>query len=59
VVHPVATLKVVVAVAAVATPTLTDLNDSHQPGFEKSALNYKAASSIVAATNKLILSSQL
>jgi hypothetical protein len=60
VVHPVATLKVAVTVVVVAmATTLIDLNDNHQPSFEATAPNYKAASLIAATTNKLILSSQL
>jgi hypothetical protein len=62
--YPVATLKVAVAVAVVVVATritLIDLNDNHQLNFEETttALNCKAASSIVAPTNKLILLSQL
>jgi hypothetical protein len=53
VVHPVATLKVAVAVVAMSTKPI-DLNDNHhQPSFEATALNYKAASLIAATTNKL------
>jgi hypothetical protein len=60
VVHPVATLKVAVVVAVVATATTPiDLNDNHQPSFEATAPNYKAASLIAATTNKLTPSSQL
>jgi hypothetical protein len=49
-----------IAVPVAATPTtLMVLNNNHQPSFKETALNYKAASLIVATTNKLILSSQL
>ncbi len=34
-------------------------NDNHQPSFEATAPNYKAASLIAATTNKLTPSSQL